>query len=117
MKVADAKRMLEAGEVIDAATAVAIGLAKEVCPPDELLSRAQAHAEAAIGQVRLLHAEKGLLAQLRVANAEESALLGVAILQPPFLGANERIFAKQGKTGLAWTFWLLRMTAPILSHL
>lgn len=116
---ANSDRMLVDGETIDAATALEIGLVKEVVDASVLAARAQELAEHMIheGAVRPILLEDGWKQKLKEANVKESIALGKAVLSRRFFEANYQIALRQKKSDAAWTFWILAQASPLISRL
>jgi len=114
--------MLTKGVKINAAEALAIGLAQEVLPPDQLLPRAIAKA----GELARAYQnyvvqrpiiQQGLVHEYREVNRRESAALAKASLEAPFFRANMEKAKAGGNRAGEWTFWTLLMMEPLISRL
>jgi len=59
----------------------------------------------------------GLIEKLQSVNRDESAALGRAVMDTPFLEANMKNAMAKKDSGTAWFFWTLLKLHPILSRL
>lgn len=116
---ANAQRMLGAeGWQPTAEEAHAVGMVDEVVPHDELLSSAQARAEAWVAEGRTRQFKAGSTQQeLKEVNARESRVLADAFLAPKFLMGQFRFLWSRKKYAPAVTFLGLRLTRPAWSLL
>ncbi len=131
----NAERMLgKEGFKPTAKQAKKIGLITEVVPGDkverscnpnlekkyahnlnfQLMGRAQDLGEKWIetGRKRWM-VERGVQAEYRKINLEESHKLASAFLAPPFLNAQYQFLKKKGKSGPATAFWVAKTLRPI----
>lgn len=115
---ANARRLLQDAEKIDAATALEMGLADEVLAPERLMERAQELAEqlGREGRPRPI-VEQGLVEQLKAVNAAESAAFGAAITDRKFFETLMRNATAKGKSGEAWVWWSFAKVVPVISRL
>ena len=100
------------------AEAVDIGLADELAPHDQLMSKAQTLAKSWVEQGRQRSFKGGMTVdELRAINARESQDLASAFLGKDFLRGQYEFLRSKGKLGPALMFKSLILTRPLWSRL